>query len=136
MRIICASLCYQKNNNMTQEQFNQLWESGQPVSVTLDTDYPTANFQKFPEDVTAELEGEYYGVHFAFENLDAFYADWTTCMFPLDVVGDIERRKASHGENVYLIKMNGNSRFGVLEVENGNEYRAKTFMCEIKKIKV
>lgn len=134
MRTMCVSLWYQKNNNMTQDQFNQLWEKGQQVSVSLDADYPTANFQKFPEDVTAELQGEFCGVHFAFDSLSEFYADWTTCMFSLDTVGDLDRRKNSHGEHVYLMKMRSNANYGVLEVENGAEYRAKTWMCEIRKI--
>lgn len=120
---------------MTRQEFESKWNEGRPVNVTMNCDQPDRNFQTFPEDVTGEHEsGEFYGVHFSFEDREEFYADYTTCVFPLDVVGDLGRRKQSHGENVYLVKMEGDEKFPVLEVENGNEYRAKTFCCKIRKI--
>lgn len=134
---MCVSLCYQKNNNMTQDRFNQLWKKGIAIESSFDAPMPDRNFQSFPEAVTGEHEsGKFYGVHFSWSPISEFRADYTTCMFPLDVVGDIERRKGSHGNHVYLVVMYGDERFPVLEVENGNEYRTLAGLCDFRKVEI
>ena len=120
---------------MTREEFQSGWEKGKEVKSSFEAEIPTPNFSSFPEAVTAEhTDGVFYGVHFAFSPVSEFRADYETCMFSLDTVGDIERRKQSHGEHVYLVKMFGDEVFPVFEVENGQEYRTLAGLAKFKKI--
>ena len=129
---------------MTQQQFEQLWKNGTPVDSSMNVDMPAVNFSSFPEDVTdVKTSGVYFGIHFAFDNIQEFYDDYLMCMFAVDSVENerinIQRRKDSHGEHVYLIKVvaDDDSHYGnVLEVEHGNEYRAWTCNCIIRKVSI
>jgi hypothetical protein len=125
---------------MTQAQFNQLWEGGQTVESSVWADRPECNYSSFPEAVTAiHEEGVFCGVHFAWNDIDLFHDEHELCMFSVDMVEfgniDIQRRKDSHGEHVYLVKMYaGEDMSKVTEVENGAEYRALPCACIIKKV--
>ena len=133
------SITNKKNSDMTTEDFKKLWGMGKAVEDEFGARVEP-NYTKFPEAITGEIKsGVVYGVHFSFREIEKFASEYPICMFSLDTVDGettIERRKDSHGDHVYLVKMCASEQFPVMEIEYGREYRTLAAGCYIKKVKI
>lgn len=128
---------------MNCEQFENCWQQAKTVGISLDAPMPTANFFSFPERNEGEVKsGVICGLHFSFEEITEFYADWEICMITLDKFNGrefndvISGMKSAHGEFVYMVKMFASDDVPVYFYESGVEARTMTYMCDIKRIEL